>query len=146
MPGNQSHPKDIWSKNSTSPYEIFWPKLKGPSFKCWSEYNRCGLTKVILYSHPKTNSSHMSGVSCPQKETHFFQSQLFLSCYFGLLNCDPSFWVWVCHPFCIRQLPKVALGWCLGKRWRWNHSQRRLSWRHFLLLNWRVKAEAMLSA
>ena len=83
MPGNQSHPKDIWSKNSTSPYEFFWPKLKGPSFKCSSEYNRCGLTKVILYSHPKTNSSHMSGVSCPQKETHLFQSQLFLCCYFG---------------------------------------------------------------
>ena len=44
-----------------------------------------------------------------------------------------------------RQLPKVALGWCLGKRWRSNHSQRRLSWRHFLLLNWRVKSEAILN-
>ena len=88
MPENQSHPKDIWSKNSTSPYEIFWPKLKVPSLKCSSEYNRCGLTKVILYSHPKTNSSHMSGVSCPQKETHLFQSQLFLCCYFGFFLCS----------------------------------------------------------
>ena len=27
----------------------------------------------------------MSGVSCPQKETHLFQSQLFLCCYFGFV-------------------------------------------------------------
>ena len=142
MPGNQSHPKDIWSKNSTSPYEFFWPKLKVPSFKCSSEYNRCGLTKVILYSHPKTNSSHMSGVSCPQKETHLFQSQLFLCCYFGFVFVIQVCGLSLSSP---RQLPKAALGWCLGKRWRSNHSQRRLSWRHFLLLNWRVKSEAILN-
>ena len=116
------------------PMSFCWPKLEVPSFKCSSEYNRCGLTKVILYSHPKTNSSHMSGSFLSPKGNSFFPIQ-------------------VCHPHvfsktlfsCIRQLPKVALGWCLGKRWRSNHSQRRLSWRHFLLLNWRVKSEAILN-
>ena len=39
----------------------------------------------------------MSGVSCPQKETHLFQSQLFLCCYFGFFLCS-KFVVWVCHP------------------------------------------------
>ena len=31
---------------------------------------KCGWTKVILITLPKTNSSHLSGVSWPQKETH----------------------------------------------------------------------------
>ena len=41
-PGNQSHPKDIWSRNSTSPPPTFFgPKLKGPSFKCkCSEFHK----------------------------------------------------------------------------------------------------------
>ena len=31
---------------------------------------KCGWTKVILITLPKTNSSHLSGVSWPQKQTH----------------------------------------------------------------------------
>ena len=77
-PGNQSHPKDIWSKNSTSPVHDCFLDLNLRDLRSnASVQNSIKMWVNQSVTLPKTNSSHLSGVSWPQKETHlsiFFAS------------------------------------------------------------------------